>query len=72
MLTNTELKDLKSKLPRGYFKRTLEKVSFSEKTVANFFSGTSYHIEIHKAALEVAEEYQTQLSELRKRQLASG
>lgn len=71
MLTPQELKDLKSKLPRGYFKRTLEKVNFSEKTVANFFSGASYHIEIHKAALEIAEEYQRQLDELKRRQIAS-
>ncbi|WP_375585940.1 hypothetical protein [Cyclobacterium xiamenense] len=72
MLSKNELKDLKSRLPRGYFRRTLAKVDFSEKTVANFFSGVSYHIEIHQAALDIAEEYQAQLRELKRRQVASG
>lgn len=71
MLSQKELKDLKSRLPRGYFRKTLSKVDYSEKTVANFFSGISYHIEIHKAALEIAEEYQAQLQELKRRQVAS-
>jgi hypothetical protein len=72
MLSKTDLKNLKSRLPRGYFRKTLAKVSYSEKTVANFFSGVSYHIEIHQAALEIAEEYQAQLQELKRRQVASG
>lgn len=72
MLSKEELTDLKSRLPRGYFRKTLGKVDYSEKTVANFFSGNSYHIEIHQAALEIAEDYEAQLQDLKRRQVASG
>lgn len=57
MLTDKNLQILKKTLPKGYFKKTCAKVSFSEKTVANFFSGKSYNIEVHEAALAVLEEW---------------
>jgi hypothetical protein len=58
MLKDKELQSLKKRLPRGYFKKTIQKSEMSERSVANFFSGKSYSLEIHLAAIEVAEEYE--------------
>lgn len=57
MITPENLQNLKKALPKGYFKETLSKVSLSERTVANFFSGKSYNILVHEAALAVLEEW---------------
>ena len=56
MLNSNEIQDLKSKLPRGYFPIIVERVPYSERTVANFFKGATYKIEIHKAALDLIQE----------------
>ncbi|MEO9474173.1 MAG: hypothetical protein ABJG41_01520 [Cyclobacteriaceae bacterium] len=63
-----ELEELKERLPRGYFKEVLKRTEVSEKTVANFFSGKRYRQDVHEAALAVAEQHQTALETLRKRQ----
>lgn len=68
MLKPEELTRLKKRLPRGYFKKTLEKVDLSERSVAKFFSGEAYNIEIHQAALDVAQEYEAQKQAVIKRQ----
>lgn len=68
MLNQKELKDLKKRLPRGYFKRVCEKVSWGDRKVSLFFEGHSYETDIHQAAIEVAEEYETKIQELIKRQ----
>lgn len=68
MLTKKEIKDLKARLPRGYFKKTIQRSGLSERTVAKFFSGDSYNIDVHNAAVEVAEEYEAQKSILKTRQ----
>lgn len=52
-LSKEDLQKLKDSLPRGYFLRTVKKSGMSEKSVANFFSGKSYNINIHNAALKV-------------------
>lgn len=41
----------------------MEKVTCNKKAVADFFSGYSYHTEVHFAALDVAEQHERQLSE---------
>lgn len=66
MISKQELAALKRRLPRGYFKKVLAKVDYSEKTVSNFFSGHSYHLDIHQAAIQVAVEYEKKVEELRK------
>lgn len=68
MLTKKEIQDLKTRLPRGYFKKTLERVSLSERTVAKFFSGESYNLAVHHAAVEVAEEYEQKKNAVIERQ----
>lgn len=56
MLKPDDIQDLKSKLPRGYFQTIVENVAYSERTVANFFNGTTYKVEIHQAALALIQE----------------
>jgi hypothetical protein len=68
MISEKELTALKSSLPRGYFKKTLLKTSLSEKTVSNFFSGKSYNLEVHEAALEVLKEDQLRKNAVIKQQ----
>lgn len=70
MITKEELTELKNRLPRGYFKRTLHKVDMSERSVANFFSGKSYNLDIHRAAVEVAEEFDCEKNAVVKRSKA--
>ncbi len=68
MLTKKEIKDLKARLPRGYFRKTIERSALSERTVAKFFSGESYNLAVHQAAVEVAEEYEAQKNAVIRRQ----
>ncbi len=68
MLKPEELERLKKRLPRGYFKKTLEKVELSERSVAKFFSGETYNLDIHQAALDVAQEWEAQKQAVIKRQ----
>tara|TARA_R110002020_G_C16314529_1_gene774170 strand:- start:6143 stop:6367 length:225 start_codon:yes stop_codon:yes gene_type:complete len=70
MLSDTELKDLKKSLPRGYFQRIVDSVPFSESTVKNFFKNRTYKIEIHEAALELAKEHLSRTRAVTKRQKA--
>lgn len=63
MLTTEELGKLKERLPRGYFRKVIEKSQMSEKSVANFFSGKSYNIDIHEAAIDVAEAWELEVSQ---------
>ncbi|GHB44655.1 hypothetical protein [Mongoliitalea lutea] len=58
MISEKELKELKARLPYGYFKKTIEKSGMSERSVAYFFSGQSYNLDIHAAAIQVADEYE--------------
>lgn len=61
MLNTEDLEKLKKRLPRGYFKKVIEKSNMSEKSVANFFSGKSYNIDIHEAAIDVAEAWEQEV-----------
>lgn len=70
MMSEKELSELKKRLPRGYFKKTLEKVDLSERSVANFFAGKSYNLDIHRAAVEVAEEFEIERNAVIKRSKA--
>jgi S-adenosylmethionine:diacylglycerol 3-amino-3-carboxypropyl transferase len=70
MISEKELTELKKRLPRGYFKKTLEKAGMSERSIANFFSGKSYNLDIHRAAVEVAEEYECEKNAVIKRSKA--
>lgn len=56
MLTTAQLNDLKKSLPRGYLKKLVEKTGLSERTVSYFLSGETYRIDIHEAAIQIAEE----------------
>lgn len=62
MLQPDELQKLKDRLPKGYFKKTIEKSKMSERSVANFYNGTSYNLTIHEAALDLAEENEQRLN----------
>jgi len=57
MISENDLKELKKRLPRGYFKTIVNKVTVSERTVSNFFSRKQYNLEVHQAAISVAEKY---------------
>jgi ADP-dependent phosphofructokinase/glucokinase len=61
MITPDNLTELKNLLPRGYFPIVVSKVPFSERTVANLFSGKIYKPEIHQACLDVLEEEKQRL-----------
>lgn len=56
MLKPKELTKLKTKLPKGYFKTIVDRVPHSERTVANFFNGTTYKADIHTACLDLIQE----------------
>lgn len=56
MLTPSKLVKLKAKLPRGYFSVIVDRVPYSERTVAKFFTGEVYKIEIHQACLALIQE----------------
>jgi len=68
MISKEHLKTLKSRAPRGYFKRILEKVDVSERTVSNFLIGRNYREDIHLAMLEVIEEHEMCTQHIRERE----
>lgn len=68
MISKKEISKLKKRLPRGYFKQLVARVSFSDRTVSNFFEGKIYHLEIHQAVLDQIDEYEKQKTELLNRQ----
>lgn len=67
MLQSDELQKLKDRLPKGYFKKTIEKSKMSERSVANFFSGKAYNLTIHEAAVDLAEENEQRLNSVMER-----
>lgn len=62
MLTREELERLKKRLPKGYFRKTTDRSTMSERSVANFFNGKAYNLKIHQAAVDVAEEYENEIN----------
>lgn len=62
MLEKTTLSELKSKMPRGFLLKTINKYqevygeSVSRKTIYRFFNGESYSNELHNVILMVADE----------------
>lgn len=69
MLSKEELQDLKKKLPYGYFSKIEKRVDVSVRTITYFFSEKDhrYSLDVHQAALDVIEEYQASLNEIKKR-----
>lgn len=65
ILSKEELKALKKALPKGYFAQLAEKTQLSERTIANFFAGSSYKEEVHAAAIELAAQYKERIAALR-------
>ena len=70
MLTKSQIKDLKNRLKKPYFKSVVERSGMSERSVSNFFEGKKYHLEVHQAAIELAEEFDQEKKELYDRQKA--
>lgn len=70
MLSKKELKKLKKKMPYGYFSQIEKRVNVSKRTITYFFSEKEhrYNLEVHQAALDVIENYQQSLNEIKTRQ----
>lgn len=68
MLTKTQIKDLKKRLKKPYFSQVVERSGMSRRSVSNFFEGKKYHLEIHRAAIELAEEFEAEKELLATRQ----
>jgi hypothetical protein len=61
MISKEELKQLKESLPRGYYSVICRAVPYSERTVTNFFSGKTYKVEIHEAALDLIVQHRNKI-----------
>jgi hypothetical protein len=71
MLSKTQIKDLKKRLKKPYFKAVVEKSGVSERSVSKFFEGKSYSITIHTAVLDLIEVYEREKADLLDRQNAT-
>ncbi|WP_155847119.1 hypothetical protein [Algoriphagus marincola] len=68
MLSKTDIKNLKKRLPRGYFKKVSEKSQLSQRSVSNFFESKIYNAEIHQVVLDIIEEFEAEKAEILARQ----
>lgn len=68
MLTKTQIEDLKKRLKKPYFQSVMERSGMSKRSVSNFFEGKKYHLEVHQAALQLAEEFDAEKKSLLERQ----
>lgn len=63
IMTGTELKKLKAKLPRGYRKTLREETKFSFATIDLVLKGNHYNQKIIDAAICLAQKHQQSLKE---------
>lgn len=68
MLTKTDIKALKKRLPRPFISVLAERSGMSRRSVSYFMEGKKYYLEVHQAAVELAEEFDKMKKDLLDRQ----